>query len=349
MAAESDAVATPEADAKGQQTANANCELDADSNHDDRGTVDEPKTAWQPDIDGVGDKDEVEQADVTMDDIRDKLSIEDPRQLALLRLYEARYQVESPVDALMHIKNFLGVYMVCDFNHEQFCTDLRESLGLDKGDEGLAPSVDVKHDLNLAATVMLRLAAMVAKVHGLQMSDWEDVNEACSSALRVVPACYALKRSLPGALNWARASRFLQDGNEDESGSSAPNPWKSEEDKESFERLFEIDWQDISAMTSHDDDVVCCFSGAFMVVDVRGSDNGGLCIVSLEAQLIGEAPYGYPAKDIVIEDTVFWEVEGRVGSLLEPGIIIEADFYEVNNEVCFLSSLNSVFPRWVEL
>jgi len=237
---------------------------------------------------------------------------------------------------------------VQEFDHEAFRGALAgPAAGEEAAQEagtGAAPAAKASEglvaDLALASSVMLRVAVAVAQEYHLEMADWADINQACSDALHIVPVCYALQRALPGALNVARTMRFLPAPDE---GDDA-NPWRSEEGRRLFEKAHGLEWAQVELFTSQDEAVRCCFAGAFVVRRVTTVQC--LAIVALDVLRVDEAPAGFPAKSLVEEDGILWEVEESLGSLLEPGVVIEADWCELQNELCFISLLKAVSPQW---
>mmetsp|Transcript_31841 Transcript_31841/g.105564 ORF Transcript_31841/g.105564 Transcript_31841/m.105564 type:complete len:362 (-) Transcript_31841:434-1519(-) len=262
-----------------------------------------------------------------------------------LQAFEEKYSVDSPVSALFEIKSFLGEYLIQEFNYKDFCSTIGSaSAKLLEDDERWSAFVseNLAKDLRRAATVMLRLAVTIAKTFELEAEDWKDVNRACGNAIRAVPACYRLQRELPGALNDARALRHLPvptyDGTED------LNPWKSEVGRELFEKAHNIEWETIEALTADDSKPVSCFSGTFEVFDVVPLDS--FVSVHLKAISAGESPGGFPTKNVQEGDPLVWEVDLSFGSMLDKGYVIEADWYQLESQVCFMSSLTAVAPSW---
>merc|ERR1711904_20805 len=126
-------------------------------------------------------------------------------------------------------------------------------------------------DLVASSSLMLMLAVTIAKAHQLEASDWKDINDACSNAVRALPACYRLQRALPGALNVARAWRHLPEGPED----GSDNPWASPESQALFENMYNIPWAQIESISETDKEVISTFSGRFKVTEV--TDHEGIC------------------------------------------------------------------------
>lgn len=183
----------------------------------------------------------------------------------------------------------------------------------------------------------------IAKAHELEATDWKDINEACSNAVRTLPACYRLQRALPGALSIARAWRHLPHGPED-NGHESENPWLSEENQAAFSDTYNFPWERIEAISENDLEVVGVTSGRFKVVEVTECE--GISLVSLEATYIGTAPPGFPVKATASGDVILWEVEAALGRLLTEGFNLEADFYELHSNTSFVSDLRIVAPAW---
>lgn len=309
------------------------------------------------------DESEEHEPEVSWQEVKQQLRLESIRLQHVLKLFESQYEIASPVDAFSHIKDFLGIYMVSSFDLAAF----RESLGSDP--VAVGKSLDeaymkkVASDLAAGPECMLRLAMTVARAYGLRMEDWEDVNEACSEALRIVPACYHLKNQLPAALDRARTMRFLADDNttspapaegkeknEDapaESEADKTNPWKSLEGQLRFDEAHCLKWNAVELLTAHDQAVTQCFAGAFMVENVAEVEETGVVLVTLEALRLSAPPCGFPEKDIMAGETIFWEAEKGLAPVLLQGVVIEGDWYETQNEMCFLGAVNTVAPRWI--
>jgi len=284
--------------------------------------------------------------DIPWADICSRVKL-DARMERFLRLFQEKFNIGSSSDALTHILAFLGDYMVREFDYRKFCISLGDIDEASSDDEALWTAHMSKHlsdDLVAASSLMLRLAMTIAKAHGLEASDWQDINEACSNAVRSLPSCYRLQRALPGALSIARAWRHLPNGPE-ESAHESENPWLSEENQVAFAENYSFPWERIEALCGDDSGVVGVFSGRFQVVEVQ--DVEGISLVSLEAIYIGTAPSGFPLKATAQGDVVLWEVESILGNLLSVGFNLEADFYELDSKTCFVSDLRIVAPAWV--
>jgi len=270
----------------------------------------------------------------------------DARTELFLRLFQERYNLASSIDAFTHVLSFLGDYMVREFDYRQFCISLGDIDEASSDDAVLWTSHLSKHlssDLVAASSLMLKLAMTIAKAHGLDTADWQDINQACSNAVRTLPACYRLQRALPGAVSTARAWRHMPNGPQ-ESADNSENPWLSEENQKSFEETFNFSWEQVSAITDQDVDVVGVCSGRFTVVEVTEVE--GVSLVSLEAVRIDVAPPGFPVKATAAGDVILWEVEAALGRLLAVGFNLEADFYEVQSNTCFISDVRIVTPAW---
>lgn len=281
------------------------------------------------------------------DDIHSRLKLDAQSQL-LLQLFKERYQIASSSEAFAQIPNFLGEYMVREFDYRQFCLTLEFIDEASSDDPALWTahlSKNLTKDLVAACSLMLKLAMTIAKAHQLDTSDWQDVNAACSNAVRTLPACYRLQRALPGALCLARAWRHLPDGPDDDCAREIGNPWVSEEAQAVFEETHNVPWARIEAVSASDVEVRSSFSGHFKVVEVV--ESGDISLVSLEAVLLASAPADFPPKAIEEEDVVLCEIEAPLGRLLEKGFSIAADFYEVHSSTCFISGFVAVSPAWV--
>lgn len=255
-----------------------------------------------------------------------------------LRAFEECYEVTSPVEALLHIKAFLAEYLLQDFDYKDFCIATGAwAEGTDDEQWETYYAEHIAADLRLAAALMLRVAATIAKEFNLELEDWRDVNEACGSAVHTVPACHRLKRLLPGALNDARTLRFSLPGEE-------LNPWDSAEGRELFEQAHDTTWDRIDALTASDQPPTCCFSGTFRVTEIAVSD----LFVSIHIQVVceGRPPSGCPPKTIAVGDPCLFEADAAVAALIEVGMLLDADFFELEGGVCFMSALYSIAPGW---
>jgi len=236
---------------------------------------------------------------------------------------------------------------VREFDYRKFCITLG-SIDEASSDDPTSwtehMSKNLTADLVAASSLMLRLGMVIAKAHQLDASDWQDINEACSNAVRTLPACYRLQRALPGAMSLARAWRHLPEGPQEAHDHEGGNPWTSDESQTLFEEMHNFPWVRIEAITENDQQVVGATSGRFQVVDMTECE--GITLVSLEALQIGTAPAGFPLKPTANGDVILWEVEAALGNLLEKGFYIEADFYEVESSTCFISDLRAVAPAW---
>jgi len=285
--------------------------------------------------------------EITWQDIRQRLRLDsaDKSVGLFLELFEERYNVTSPAAALLDIKAFLSVYLIQEFNYRKFCLALGSVSAKVADDDDLFKdheSRNLSRDLGAAAATMLRVAVAVASAFGLRPSDWKDVNEACGKAVRSVPACYRLQRDLPGALNDARSLRFLPVPTTD--AGIDLNPWRSEEGRALFAEAHSVEWKCIESLTEKDEKPSWGFTGVFEVVDVRHDE--ALSFVYLRAVRIGEPPGLFPTKDLQVGDPILWEVDRRLGDLLQPGFVVDAVWFELPSEVCFVSTLESVAPPW---
>lgn len=283
--------------------------------------------------------------DIPWEDICSRMKT-DARMELFLRLFQQRYNLASSIDAFTHVLSFLGDYMVREFDYRQFCISLGDIDEASSDDAAMWTAHMSKHlsgDLVAASSLMLKLAMTIAKAHGLDTADWQDINHACSNAVRTLPACYRLQRALPGAISTARAWRHLPNGPQ-ESADESENPWLSEENQKAFEETYSFSWQQLSAMTDQDVDVVGVFSGRFKVVELTEVE--GVSLVSLEAMRIDVAPPGFPVTATAVSDVILWEVEAALGRLLAVGFSLEADFYEVQSNTCFISDVRIVTPAW---
>lgn len=270
----------------------------------------------------------------------------DARMELFLQLFQEKYDVSTSIEAFTKIPSFLGDYMVREFDYRLFCVVLGDIEPEASDDAELWTahmSQNLSKDLIAASSLMLRLAMTIAKVHGLDASDWKDINTACSNAVRTLPACYTLQRALPGAMSAARAWKHLPD-DLGEYVKEGENPWLSEENQQAFESTFNFPWARVEAIVESDQNLAGVFSGRFKVVEVVESE--GISLVSLEAVYIGAAPKGLPMKATAVGDIVLFEVEAAVGNLIAPGFHIEADFCELESNTCFMMDLRLVSPAW---
>merc|ERR1712139_403856 len=161
---------------------------------------------------------------------------------------------------------------VREFDYRKFCITLG-SIDEASSDDPTSwtehMSKNLTADLVAASSLMLRLGMVIAKAHQLDASDWQDINEACSNAVRTLPACYRLQRALPGAISIARAWRHLPNGPDEVSAHGSGNPWESEENQQAFEDAFNLQFSTIQAISADDKDVVGACSGRFKVVEVN--------------------------------------------------------------------------------
>lgn len=294
----------------------------------------------------VGEFHEDAEPEVPWEEIRSRLKV-DARMELFLRLFSERLAVTSSIEALAQIPTFLGDYMVREFDYREFCIALGSIDEVSADDDALWTEHMSKHltdDLVAATTLMLRLAITIAKAHQLEASDWKDINDACSNAVRTLPACYRLQRALPGAVSAARAWRHLPSGPDEISAHGSGNPWTSEENRVAFEDTFNLPFTTIEAISADDGNVVGACSGRFKVVEVNNVE--GITLASLEALHIGIAPDGFPVMSTAAGDVVLWEVETALGSLLEVGFCLETDIYELANGTHFISGFATVAPSW---
>eukprot|EP00913_Durusdinium_trenchii_P034565 g32336.t1 len=89
----------------------------------------------------------------------------DERNQLLLDVFENAYGVRNCSDALLNVQDFLGRFLVKEFDHEGF----RKILSEEEID------VDVDADLAAASTLSLRMVMMIAKIYHLRTADWQDV------------------------------------------------------------------------------------------------------------------------------------------------------------------------------
>jgi len=279
--------------------------------------------------------------DATWSDICQMLRLEDTRMEKLLTVFTQRYEIDAPSAAFTSIPRFLGEYLVSEFDYKAFCLELGLFEASESDDDWTAyMGKHLKEDLVSAASLMLRCATAIAKTYDLRDADWKDVNEACCSAIRDVPNCYRLQRVLPGGLSVVRAWRFLP-----QYAAVGGNPWQTDEGKSHFEKTYDLDWPRVEDATEKEGGIASGFSGCFLVTEVNEVE--WISLVTLEAVLVNSAPVGFPEKSISVGDKILWEVESSLGRLLEPGLTLEADWYELDNEVCFMGDLTSVAPHWL--
>ncbi|CAE7313612.1 clcC, partial [Symbiodinium microadriaticum] len=126
-----------------------------------------------------------------------------------LDVLEAAYGVKDCHQALHAMPDFLGRFLVRDFDYKGFRRVLGHEVS-DDGDEEFGAQLDA--DLQAATTLMLRLVMTIAKSQALEPADWQEASAACGKAVRTLPSCYRLQRQLPGALNDARTLRHLEEG-----------------------------------------------------------------------------------------------------------------------------------------
>jgi len=262
-----------------------------------------------------------------------------------LDLFEREYTVASPVEALMSIKAFMGEFLVQEFDYQNFCMTLGTTTAKTMDQEGAWKrhiSKHLIHDLTLATALMLRMASTIALTYGLQDDDWKDINVACGKAVRAVPACYKLQRELPGALNDARSLRYLLIPTTD--AGRDLNPWRSEDGKLLFEQAHGIQWTAIEAFSRQDTEPKVCFTCRCAVEEITFGTE--LASVYLKIVEVADPPGGKPSKDVQEGDPILWEIETQLAEFLQPGFTIAGDWYEMQNEVCFMSSVASVGPGW---
>jgi len=263
----------------------------------------------------------------------------------LLDLFEGEYTVSSPVEALVSIKAFMGVFLVQEFDYKSFCLLLGTTSAKLLDQEGAWKRHLCKHlihDLTVATALMMRMASTIAVTYSLQDDDWKDINMACGKAVRAVPACYKLQRELPGALNDARSLRYLNIPTTD--AGQDLNPWRSEEGKVLFEQAHGMQWAAIESLSQQDSEPTACFTCRCAVEEITlGTE---LASVYLRVLDVEDPPGGKPSKKVQEGDPILWEIETQLAELLQPGFTIAGDWYEMQNEVCFMSFLASVGPGW---
>jgi len=250
-----------------------------------------------------------------------KLLDVDEKSRLFLDMFEAAYSVRRCSDALLNVQDFLGRFLVKEFDHEVFQKLLGEEID----------SIDA--DLTAASTLALRMVMTIAKIYGLRPGDLQEINSACGKAVRSLPACYHLQRLLPGPLNDARALRAYQDMDEE---MQSLNPWHSPEGQALFESRHGVSWEDMQALTSNDGSSLSSFHAAFVVKDVVKMP--ALSIVHLSSLWGRQIPKG---------DVVLWEVDGGLGQLLQEGFVLEGHWSLYKEcEFCFMCELESIYPDW---
>jgi len=236
-----------------------------------------------------------------------------------LDVLEAAYSIKDCQQALHAMPDFLGRFLVRDFEYKGFRRVLGHEVS-DDGDEEFGAQLDA--DLQAAATLMLRLVMTIAKSQALQPADWQEASAACGKALRTLPSCYRLQRQLPGALNDARTLRYLEDSFDDACGGL--NPWASQEGQCLFEGRHGISWSDVQALLAKDGDVVCSFSGPLLVQQLVHKT--AVSIVRMRALRSCEG--------IDEGATVLWEVDAGLGSQLQQGLVIDGHWRLLESEFC---------------
>lgn len=288
---------------------------------------------------------------ITWDSVKTSLDLKDACAQHFLRLFEDACAIDSPSTAFTQIKHFLGHFLIQDFDYKAFCRALGsvdDRVAEDEDRWTAHVSKSLARDLSAASSLMMRLAMAIVKAFSLTMGDWSDLNAACGSSIRMVPACYRLQRALPGPLNDARSLRSLPVPTTD--GGADLNPWKSSEGRALFERHHGVEWQDMENFTSEDGAARACFGAALEVLEVTRME--GLAFVKLRVERVCEPPAyarpkDLPVKELELDDPVLWEVDDQpFGALLEPGLVLEADWCELDSEICFMSALESVTPKW---
>ncbi|CAE7753991.1 clcC [Symbiodinium pilosum] len=241
-----------------------------------------------------------------------------------LDVFEAAYDINDCRQALLSVPAFLGHFLIRDFDYEGFQQVLSEEDDLER-------SLDA--DMQAVASLMLRLVLTIAKTHGLPLEDWQEANAACGKAVRSLPACYRLQRQLPGALNDARALRWLEA--EDGPGSSL-NPWNTDEGRELFEDRHQVLWSDVKALLAKDGCALGSFSGPLLVLE----------LVHLPALSIAHLQVLHACAALSQGDVVLWEVDAGIGSLLQEGFVIHGQWRQLESEFCFLSAFDWICPDW---
>jgi len=288
--------------------------------------------------------------ELSWDDIRRRLRLKDGDiEGHFLGLFEDRYDIDSPISAMMHIKAFLSEYLIREFDYRRFSISIGRVSECDAQDQRQWKSYVAQHlaeDMRTAASLMLRMAVLIAQAFDLRSSDWQDINHACGQAVRASPLCYELQRSLPGALDDARAMRFLPVLGEMPECSADLNPWESKEGQALFEGAHGIEWATIEMLTQKDESPTCAFSGTFAVMEITPMED--MTFVRLQTlSVTGDKPSStLPLKHLQPLDVILWELDSQRGKLLLPGFVLHAEWYELPSEVCFMSSLVSVSPEW---
>merc|ERR1719263_903392 len=115
------------------------------------------------------DIEEDEFTEIPWEDICNRMKT-DARTELFLRLFQQRYNIVSSIEAFAHIINFLGDYMVREFDYRQFCISLGDIDEASSDVEATWTAHMSKHltsDLVAASSAMLRLAMTISKAHEL--------------------------------------------------------------------------------------------------------------------------------------------------------------------------------------
>lgn len=287
---------------------------------------------------------------LSWEQIRYSLQVKDECTGLLLDVFESAFAIATPTDAFLHIQEFLGTFLIRDWDYKGFCRVLGRLEDSEDGEDDESwrrvEDANLDADLGAAASLMLRVAVTIAKANALRKDDWKHVNEACGNAVRRLPACYRLQRKLPSALDDARALRaWMQQGHTDSDADLASvNPWQSSEGKELFESRHGVSWTEIQMLTAKDGCAVGSVMGVFQVVQVA-KIAAGLSIVHLEAITIREL-VEWPNKKLEEGDIILWELDEDHGSLLSPGIALEGHWRLMQSDFCFMSDFERVCPGW---
>eukprot|EP00439_Symbiodinium_sp_Y106_P012047 s5424_g1.t2 len=275
-------------------------------------------------------------SEMTTQDINDWTTVcnglrETEQDALWLDVLEAAYSIKDCQQALHAMPDFLGRFLVRDFEYKGFRHVLGHEVS-DDGDEEFGAQLDA--DLQAAATLMLRLVMTIAKRQALQPADWQEASAACGKALRTLPSRYRLQRQLPGALNDARTLRYLEDSFDDACGGL--NPLASQEGQCLFEGRHGISWSDVQALLAKDGDVVCSFSGPLLVQQLVHKT--AVSIVRMRALRSCEG--------IDEGATVLWEVDAGLGSQLQQGLVIDGHWRLLESEFCFMRGFEWICPEW---
>jgi len=276
--------------------------------------------------------------------IQAKLAAKDGRRALFLDLFVERCEVTTMVDALVKAPEFVEEFLVDGLDYRAFIESAGLSDALTDEEFKLYREHSMREDIAEGVQMIQEMCMLIGKKVGLSAEDLATTAPP-GHAIRVIPKCAYVNTLLPGALNTARA---LKNQLPSQAQGDEFNPFVSDEAAATFvaEHGAEL-WDDVQLAVHSDGPIVSSCSGCMRVDFVSKADV--VAILSLRpVDLQEQAPHPEVCKKVT-EFTnegpdVLLEVEVGIADLFEEGMLIDGDWFELENGVWLLGSFLQIRP-----